>query len=136
LSEFFAFFNRKSQLSDKSNGEKNEQDEISHSKKNFLNRFADMPAYVIAIVEDTREVTETDGKHHGEIELNIADCSDRISLYFNLNSAQQRANSLLKIKQLSETINEFRKALETEAESISNRKSSVKKPKTKSQTAR
>jgi len=94
-----------------------------------------MPAFVIAIVEDTRETEELDDKHRGEIELSIADCSDRISLYFNLNTAQQRANSLLKIKRLAETINEFRKALETEAESISKAKSAHKKPKTKTKAA-
>ena len=104
-------------------------------KRMFLNRFADMPAFVIAIVEDTRETEELDDKHRAEIELSIADCSDRISLYFNLNTAAQRSNSLLKIRRLAETINEFRTALETEAGSISKAKSSNQKPKTKAKTA-
>lgn len=104
-------------------------------KRMFLNRFADMPAFVIAIVEDTRAAIEADGKHRGEIELSIADCQDRINLYFDLNSAEQRKNSLLKIKRLCETLNEFRKALESEAEAISKFKTPVKKPKAKTQTA-
>jgi hypothetical protein len=93
-----------------------------------------MPAYVIAIVEDTREMTEIEDKKRGEIELSLADCNDRISFYFNLNTAEQRRNSLEKIRRLAETINDFRTALETEAESISNCKTSIKE-KTKSQAA-
>ena len=104
-------------------------------KRKFLNRFHDMPAFVIAIVEDTRDMADVEDKKRGEIELSLADCNDRISFYFNLSSARQRTNSLLKIKRLAETINEFRKALEAEAESISKRNPSIKKPKTKSQTA-
>ena len=104
-------------------------------KRIFLNRFHDMPAFVIAIVEDTRDTADAEDKKRGEIELSLADCNDRISFYFNLNTAEQRVNSLLKIKRLAETINEFRKALEAEAKSISKCKSSINKPKTKSQTA-
>lgn len=104
-------------------------------KRIFLNRFHDMPAFVIAIVEDTRDTADVEDKKRGEIELSLADCNDRISFYFNLSSARQRANSLLKIKRLAETINDFRKAIEAEAESIAKHKSSTKKPKTKSQTA-
>jgi hypothetical protein len=104
-------------------------------KRKFLNRYTDMPAFIIAIVENTRDMPDAEDKKRGEIELTLADCSDRISFYFNLNTAHQRANSLRKIKLLSETINDFRKALETEAEAISKCKSSINKPKTKSQTA-
>ena len=101
----------------------------------FLNRFSDMPAFIIAIVEDTREIEDAEDKKRGEIELSLADCQDRITFYFDLDTIEQRANSLLKIQRLSETINEFRKALETEIESISKRKSSKNKPKTKTQAA-
>lgn len=101
----------------------------------FLNRFPDMPAFIIAIVEDTRALEDIEDKKRGEIELSLADCNDRISFHFNLDTAEQRANSLLKIRRLAETINEFRKALEAEAESISKCKSSINKPKTKTQTA-
>lgn len=104
-------------------------------KRMFLNRFADMPAYIIAIVEDTRDIKDIEDKKRGEIELSLADCSDRITFYFNLDSPEQRVNSLLKIKRISETINDFRKALEAEAESISKRETSKHKPKTKTQTA-
>ena len=104
-------------------------------KRIFLNRFQDMPAFVIAIVEDTREIKEAEEKRRGEIELSLADCTDRISFYFNLNSTQQRRNSLEKIRRLAETINDFRAALELEAESISKCRTSEKKPKVKSQTA-
>jgi hypothetical protein len=103
-------------------------------KRLFLNRYPDMPAYVIAIVEDTRELKDADDKKRGEIELSLADCNDRISFYFNLNTAEQRRNSLEKIKRLAETIDEFRKALEMEAQSIPKGKAPAKE-KTKSQTA-
>ncbi len=104
-------------------------------KRIFLNRFPDMPAYVIAIVEDTREIKDAEEKKRGEIELSLADCNDRISFYFNLNTAEHRANSLLKIRRLAEIINDFHKALEMEADSISKGRTSIKKTKTKSQTA-
>jgi hypothetical protein len=104
-------------------------------KRMFLNRFPDMPAFIIAIVEDTREAGDAEEKTRGEIELSLADCNDRISFYFNLGTAGQRANSLLKIRRLAETINEFRRALETEAESIAGSGAAARKPKTKSQTA-
>ena len=104
-------------------------------KRMFLNRFPDMPAFIIAIVEDTRAIKDVEDKKRGEIELSLADCSDRVSFYFNLNTAEQRANSLLKIRRLAETINEFRRALEAEVESISKCKSSINKTKAKTQTA-
>ena len=104
-------------------------------KRMFLNRFQDMPAYVIAIVEDTRDTSDVEDKKRGEIELSLADCNDRISFYFNLQTTAQRRNSLEKIRRLAETINEFRRALEIEAAAISKCSTSTKKPKTKSQTA-
>ena len=104
-------------------------------KRIFLNRFQDMPAFIIAIVEDTREMKEAEEKKRGEIELSLADCSDRVSFYFNLNTAEQRQNSLEKIRRLAETINDFRAALELEAESISKCKTSINKQKSKPQTA-
>jgi hypothetical protein len=42
---------------------------------------------------------------------------------------------LLKIRRLAEIINDFHKALEMEADSISKGRTSIKKTKTKSQTA-
>lgn len=104
-------------------------------KRIFLNRFQDLPAFIIAIVEDTREMKAAEEKKRGEIELSLADCSDRISFYFNLNNAEQRRNSREKIRRLAETINEFRAALELEIDSISKCQTSEKKPKTKSQAA-
>ena len=104
-------------------------------KRIFLNRFCDMPAFIIAIVEDTRVWASAEDKKNGEIELSLADCNDRISFYFNLSTAEQRSNSLLKIKRLAEVINDFRIALEIEAEAISRCKSSMNKPKTKTHTA-
>ena len=91
-------------------------------KRLFLNRDKDKPAFILACVEDTREIPDSDEKITGEITLSISDCYDRISLHFYLGNADDRANSLYKIRRLAETINEFQKALEIEAKTITKRK--------------
>jgi len=89
----------------------------------FLNLKTDMRAYIIAVVEDTREIPNSneDDWKWGQIELKMADCHDDISLEFNLSTPQERENSLFKIRKLAEVINAFRDALEIEAESIAER---------------
>jgi len=64
-------------------------------RREFLNKFTDMRAYVIGIVEDTREQhTCCDSKKdRSEIILKIADCSDEIDLWFDLRSGRDRENS-------------------------------------------
>ena len=89
-------------------------------KRDFLNDDFNMPAFVIAVVEDTSEL-QTSGKdefHYGELSLTLSDCSRQISYDFCLYNKESRQNSLNKIKHLAETINEFRVALEKEIEMI------------------
>ena len=91
----------------------------------FLNLHTDMRAYIIAIVEDAREehVYCKDSDHYSEITLKIADCSDEIQLYFEIDTVEERENSLHKIRTLAEVINAFKRAIEIEVEVISARES-------------
>ena len=86
----------------------------------FLNKLPGMRAYVIGVVEDTRDIPDCneDGWKWGQIELKIADCFEEISLEFNMSSKEERENSLHKIRKLAEVIASVRDAIEIEAESL------------------
>ena len=86
----------------------------------FLNLHTNMRAYVIGIVEDTRDlhVCCDNSEDRSEIVLRIADCSEEIDLYFDLRSADERENSVHKIRKLAEVIASVRDAIEIEAKSI------------------
>ncbi len=67
--------------------------------REFLSPLADWGAYVIAIVEDTRErhlqSQESDAYgEYQEINLRISDGSNEISFYFDLNTVEERENTL------------------------------------------
>lgn len=87
-------------------------------RREFLNKFIHLRAYVIAVVEDAREkrVRGENEDYWSDITLKIADCEDEITLYFELESGEERENSLHKIRVLAEVINEFKQALELEAQ--------------------
>ena len=89
----------------------------------FLNQKMDMRAYVIAVVEDTREKLACCDEHRkgGEIRLEIADCYDEIALHFDLNTKDERDNSLFKIRKLTEVLTAVQRALEIEAEAVAER---------------
>ncbi len=100
-------------------------------KRIFLNRDLEMRAFAIAIVEDTREISdeqENDWKW-GTIELTLSDCNRQVSYDFNLNTAEARADSLYKIRRIAAIVNAVKDAIEIEAESIGRRK--IVKPKEK-----
>jgi hypothetical protein len=96
-----------------------------------VRRFLNLPgfhggAYVVAYVEDTssRELTKRDpfgyeGNRYvnpqPRIILEIADCSERINLKFELHSALDVENSLHKIDVLVDALAEFRAGLVEEA---------------------
>ena len=83
----------------------------------FLNLHPDMRAYIIAIVEDGREDHLIGDPGEGiEITLKIGDCSDEIQLYFDLETMEERENSLYKIRTLAEVITAFKRAIEMEVE--------------------
>jgi hypothetical protein len=91
----------------------------------FLNIDPELRAYVIALVEDTREIRaiNVDDWKHATIELKIADCYHEIALEFDLCDRERRQNSLHKIRELARVITAFRDALEIEAESVEERQS-------------
>jgi hypothetical protein len=102
-------------------------------KRLFLNRDEDLPALIIGIVEDTSEIpneNEDDWKW-GTIELKIGDCYRRVSFDFNMDTRENRANSLYKINRLAEVVNAVRDAIQTEVDSI-NKRPPIKKKKLKS----
>ena len=86
----------------------------------FLNKTAGMRAYIIGVVEDTRDIPDCyeDGWKWGQIELKLADCFEEISFEFNMSTKEDRENSLYKIRKLAEVINSVREAIEIEADSI------------------
>ncbi len=89
----------------------------------FLSRKPEMRAYIMAVVEDTREIAECfeDGWRWGEIELKLADCFDEVSFEFNLSDRVERENSLHKIRKIAEVVNAVRDAMEIEARDIESR---------------
>ncbi len=101
----------------------------------FLNRDLDMRVFAIGIVEDTRETPNEneDGWNSSWIELVLADCYRHVSFDFNLNSKENRANSLYKIRRIAAIVNAVRDAIEIEAKSAEMRK--IVKPKAKAKDA-
>jgi hypothetical protein len=93
----------------------------------FLNIFPEMRAYVIAVLEDTREIPtlNEDAWKWATKELKIADCFEEISLEFDLSTKERRENSIHKIRELARIVAEFRDALEIEAKSIDERQSYI-----------
>jgi hypothetical protein len=86
-----------------------------------VRRFLNLPgfhggAYVVAYVEDTTErESPTHGVLHPRIILEIADCSDRINLEFELHSELNVENSLHKVDLLRDALAVFRDGLVEEA---------------------
>jgi len=102
-------------------------------KRYFLNRDFDMTAFIVGMVQDTREIpteNENDWKW-GTIELMMSDCSRKICFSFSLSDAEERANSLQKIRRIAEVVNAVKDAIEIEAESISKRR--IQKKETENQ---
>src|SRR6266540_681021 len=108
-----------------------------------VRRFLNLPGFhggadVVACVEDTsgREVTKRDpfgyeGSHYvnpqPRIILEIADCSNRINLEFELDSELDVENSLHKVDTLAAALAEFRGGLIEEARLYSEREAEVER---------
>ena len=73
-------------------------------------------AYVRVFVEDTTFRKWRRRPPEPRIRLRIADCSNEISLWFELDSEAARENSLYKIDTLLGALRRFQAALEAEAE--------------------
>ena len=88
-------------------------------RREFLNEDTELPAFIIAVVEDTRDLPDDPEDHWkwGTVVLDLADCSRRVSFDFDLNDSSARANSLRKINLIAEVVNEVRDAIAVEVES-------------------
>lgn len=91
----------------------------------FLNLKTDMRAYIIGVVEDTRDKPACCKEHNsgGQIQLEMANCYEEIALHFDMSSREERENSLYKITKLAEVINGVRGAIEIEVQTIDERQS-------------
>jgi hypothetical protein len=92
--------------------------------RKFLNRDAQYPAFIIGIVEDTSDIPDDDvdqSWNWGDIQLDLGDCFRRVSFDFSMGTPEARANSLYKIKQIAETVNAVRSAIEKEVNSRNSR---------------
>lgn len=103
-------------------------------RREFLNEDPELPAFIIGIVEDTRAIPDDDAElwSQGDIVLDLADCSRRISFYFNMYSPEQRANSLRKINLIAEVVNAVRDGI---AREIKSRNARPEKSKEKTESA-
>ena len=88
-------------------------------RREFLNEDPELPAFIIGVVEDTRDLPDDpeDLWKWGTVVLDLADCSRRVSFDFDLNNAASRANSLRKINLIAEVVNAVRDAIAVEIES-------------------
>jgi hypothetical protein len=95
-------------------------------KRLFLGQNSENPDYVIAIVEDTKNVCddcENESWKWSHIDLSIGNGYDQVSINFSMETHEDRTESIGKIRRLSKVLNEFREALETEVKSMNARKS-------------
>ena len=92
-------------------------------RRDFLNEGVEMPAFIIGVVEDTRDLPDEpeDDWKWTTVMLDLADCSRRVSFDFDLNDATSRANSLRKINLIAEVVNAVRDGIEAEVESRNKR---------------
>ncbi len=96
-----------------------------------------MRAVAIGIVQDTRNIPNSEEKNWewATIELTLSDCVRSVSYDFNLNTKQDRADSLYKIRRIAAIVNEVKDAIETEAKSIDERKIVKQKERPKAKSA-
>ena len=88
--------------------------------RKFLNRDPEYPAFIIGVVEDTTNIPDADENQswtNGDVELELGDCYRRVSFDFQMHDKRARRNSLHKINQLAEVINQVRDAIELEINS-------------------
>jgi hypothetical protein len=73
-------------------------------------------AYVRVCVGDTSGLRARRRLPEPRIRLRVADCDSTISLWFSVDSAEERENALFKIDTLLGSLHRFRDALAAEAE--------------------
>ena len=92
-------------------------------RREFLNEDPELPAFVIAVVEDTSGIPDADedGWKFGRIVLDFGDCYRRVSFDFDMRDQHERAHSLRKISLIAEVVNAVRDGIEKEVESRNSR---------------
>lgn len=88
--------------------------------REFLNEDPELPAFIIGVVEDTREFSDDDPDQRwnwGIVTLDLADCYRRVRFDFDMQCPEGRANSLRKINLIAEVVNAVRDAIALEVES-------------------
>lgn len=89
-------------------------------RREFLNKYVEMPGFVVGVVEDTRAIPDNDpeqGWNDGQINLALGDCYRRVTFEFSMYDADERANSLRKITLIAEVVNAVRDGIALEVES-------------------
>ncbi len=77
-------------------------------KRLFLSRNSENPDYVIAIVEDTKDICddcENESWKWSHIDLSIGNGYDQISINFSMETHEDRSESICKIRRLSKALN-------------------------------
>ena len=100
-------------------------------RREFLNEDPELPAFIIGVVEDTREIADDDPNRrwdNGTITLDLADCYRRVVFDFSMYSADERANSLRKITLIAEVVNAVRAGIASEVESRNARPQETEQP--------
>jgi len=88
-------------------------------RREFLNDDPELPAFIIGVVEDTRDLPDDpeEAWKWGKVVLDLSDCFRRVSFDFDFYDSSARANSLRKINLIAEVVNEVRDAIAVEVES-------------------
>src|SRR6266576_189007 len=88
-------------------------------RREFLNEDPELPAFIIGVVEDTRDLPDDheDAWKWRTVVLDLADCSRRVSFDFDLSDAASRASSLRKINLIAEVVNAVRDAIAVKVDS-------------------
>jgi hypothetical protein len=86
-------------------------------RREFLNDDPELPAFIIGVVEDTRDLPDDpeEAWKWGKVVLDLSDCFRRVSFDFDLYDSSARANSMRKINLIAEVVNEVRDAIAVEA---------------------
>jgi hypothetical protein len=92
-------------------------------RREFLNEDLDLPAFIIGIVQDTRDLPDepADDWKWATVILDFADCSRRVSFDFDLSDSASQASSLRKINLIAEVVNAVRDAIAIEVDSRNKR---------------
>jgi hypothetical protein len=97
-------------------------------RREFLNEDEAMPAFVIAIVEDTSGLPDRkEPWRYGTVMLDFGDCYHRVSFNFDMSEPAPRQHSLRKINLIAEVVNAVRDAIEKEVKSRDARPTRVNK---------